>query len=229
MSKSPHHKNTWEHAKNWYELLKADDCSQYPVREELESSWEHINSIQDHAVKRRFAGGAKTPLEDFINNGEFGFRSSPEVFMTIVDAFKYYFEKQGAVSLEEIFFGREIVGVGNYSARLANSDLYQHLTFLFDTAETQDEGNKYRGLTLPKKSKLDIVQEFFDSHGVDKNAESTLRSYRRWHKRKQEQIRTNDTPEEIEKILEKMKKNENIKKEEIKAFQEYWIELAAKY
>jgi hypothetical protein len=185
MTKSPHQINTWEHAKKWYENLTADDCNNYPVRNGLESSWVEINKIQGGVVKRRFCS-SQSPLQDFIGNGEFGFRSSPEVFMTIIDSFNYYFEKRGSVSLEEIFFGRETAGVGNQSARDSNSEFYHHLSYLFHQQESLNERGRHLGIMKPKTSKVAIVQKLLDSNRIDKNAESILRSYRRWDKKRRD-------------------------------------------
>lgn len=176
--------NSWDHVRNLRKLF--EDCENYPVLHSLELSWEELESSYNNQewpdlIKRDADEGiSETPLEAFMYYIEMGFYPSPEIMLSIIDAFNMYFAGAGKHTLEDVFFGKEKKWIGNHAAVRAKDNLYERFHFYIDLKShgVDKLGNK-------KKSMEDMAADFFESMLSPKLTENIdidtfLRNYRRW-------------------------------------------------
>ena len=187
--------NSWEWVKGVREMLLTD-TEKYPWRDSCEELWSEVSYFQldDKTGFKREDTPTDNPLESLDLSIEASRYPPLEVLITISDAFKLYLAAEGKLSLEEVFFGPEKKGVGNYSARKARSEVFekfeQYITF------DNFSGNNGEFVDSPKDKSQEGYAELFLAHnkdpflarklGNDPNFDNTiepesfLRSYKRW-------------------------------------------------
>lgn len=199
--------NSWEWADGIRSKLQTE-TKEYPWREACEELWSHVTEIQhdDYMGFKREDRIGRTPFESLDTCIEASRYPPMEVLVTLNDALKMYFWGKGKLSLEDVFFGPEKKGVGNYAARKARSKVYEDFeSFLI-------LGHFGFGKSAKKREKdqslLEKIEEFLaygkDPLGAESkeakrdfdneiDPESFLRGYKRWLKagRTYETRRTN--------------------------------------
>lgn len=181
MGKSVHNKNHW---------AIVDD-----IRNKLDEGFpscdNNVSKLIDKFNKidepNRTKGFEKflTPLEAISLLVSSGSYPPPELMVWLVDCFDYYYQGKGNVSLEHVFFGREVQKTGNYAGRKAND-------FLFSSFEDWYRFNNYKaeveGLKKPTQiSAFSTFQKesFFGQHiSEDIDPQSFLKGWRRWRSTK---------------------------------------------
>lgn len=173
IKKTPvHFYNSNENLEYWQEKL-LNESSNYPVLEELESSWVLLESDYNQGKTKlidRTKLDSESPLNAFMYMVDMGFYPPPEVLLSLLDCFKYYFDAKGGLPLEHIFFGKPEKGIGNHSAQKARKE---HLTFLHFSIAIDTEN----------KSQYQIAEYVIDHLKLKDDPESLLRQYRRFKKR----------------------------------------------
>jgi hypothetical protein len=105
-----------------------------------------------------------------------GLMPSTESMMSMANCFSKYFEENGKLELEEVFFGKTKKGVGNFSARRAtriNDDIF---VMLHIAIIERSRDQNYEGWSDVEIAEFIIPKYRHSSH---KDADSLLRSYRR--------------------------------------------------
>lgn len=167
-SQSSCNKNTWGHVRELREKLESEDN---PILTGLEQSWQLLQKDYGKIIERGCdESSAANPLAAFQGYLEMGFYPPPEVLLSVAGCFEHYFEQNGRVELEEVFFssGRK-KGVGNYAAQKNNDFRFEYFRFL-STLQLA-EGKSQAELAKELLQDLNIVQD--DVYGF-------LRGYRRW-------------------------------------------------
>lgn len=166
----------------------------------LESDWKSYDKLQDHS--REIASSLpnnvyENAIEMFvyeINRGDF---PPPEILIVLAKCFSLYFEAEGALSLEEVFFGSPRKRSGNYAKRRFTGRLYR----LFDDSLRREiEWEKYSDLKH-FDGLQDFTAKFLFNLGIQEadsdeeieaveydwdRVETFLRGYRRWKKNNSE-------------------------------------------
>jgi hypothetical protein len=165
--------NSWA----YIELLRSQLInSQFERDISLEQSWERLNDEYSGVIDRE-GKPSSTPLGDFLYSAELGFYPRPEILLFLAESFEYYFQMKGEISLEDIFFGKQKRGVGNYSAQQARKEMIQLLDFAFIGRDFSISDN-------PKATDLELAEEIVNKHNLAIDPESLLRKYRRYKRAK---------------------------------------------
>jgi hypothetical protein len=128
-----------------------------------------------------------SPLELFLWEISYGCYPPPEILMMIAKCFNLYFLAEGALSLEEVFFGKVIKRAGNYSKRKARSTNFKefHYQVISEKQHTVCKGMKFN-LEEFTLNYLRICEESETDFPVDNvtedNVESFIVAYYRWKK-----------------------------------------------
>ncbi len=189
--------NSWEWVAKVREILTTD-TEKYPWRDACEDLWSQVSEIQfdEQTGFKRTDTSGDTPLEALDSCIEACRYPPLEVLIAISDAFKIYLAAEGKLTLEEVFFGQEKKGVGNYAAKKAKSKVFERfeLYINFDTVFKAEENF----FPSPTDKSLEGYAELFLALDKDPltakhtrkapnfdniiEPESFLRSYRRWVK-----------------------------------------------
>lgn len=160
----------------------------------LQEQWadsEDIEYIIGLGERRNPKKIAATAVEIFQHYLEMGFIPPPEILLTISDMFKTYFASDGALSLEDVFFGKVKRGVGNYAARKDSDRLYRDFNFFLSFKKFS-----FADQSMTKKAELFFLDREKDRERLFAivnvtykqselpDIDNFLRQYRRWKKRK---------------------------------------------
>lgn len=155
--------------------------------ETLEKQYNKIAEREEWRIpyKKHFRQG--NPLEIFLQDISYGSYPPPEVMMMLAKCFSLYLIAEGKLSLEEVFFGRQVKRAGNYSMRKARSSNFKEFHY-------QVEHNKQFAIKSSTSFNLqDFALDYLrkceqnetDCPIVDfteANIESFITSYYRWKK-----------------------------------------------
>jgi len=110
--------NTLEQIDLWTEKVEHDDSLDLAA---MMGSWEKIKAKQSsHKYEKNF-----TPLDSFLSAIQQGEFPSPQVLHSVAECFNHYYEAEGDLELEEVFFSKPVKGVGNMSARDVRDSAYK--------------------------------------------------------------------------------------------------------
>jgi len=177
---------------NWSEVKKArkaiEEGEPYLSRA-MESIWPliveahkkasepHKFRLHDEVYQRDgLESGDADPLEKFLHMINFGLYPPPEIMIWIANCFNTYFQKNGELTLDEVFFGR-----GNYALKKRREAKYQ----LFDLfLEARDDLLIDRKPVATQSQLVEGYYKWLDENleNIDKpdDFDSFLKSYRRW-------------------------------------------------
>jgi len=188
MANSPHLRNTWdclekikqEHAED----LKEKHSRSSGLEEAYLSAHGERNAMlmekhgdDDRTTLKQWQG---SPLDAFLGLIKNGGYPPPELLLLVAEAFEYYFQRRGSVSLEHVFFGREVPNVGNESARRRKNFVFQMYTS--SVRDNRRNGKKLTQIEIAEKIiKIAKKYHIVDPKFVDE-PESFIRSWRRWKK-----------------------------------------------
>ncbi|WP_269619957.1 hypothetical protein [Zhongshania sp. BJYM1] len=127
-----------------------------------------------------------TTIEAFINLVNTGRYPTPELMLSLAKSFQLYFEADGKLSLEEVFFGKPKQRSGNYAQQSLNENRY----LLFHDCVNRELGENsiFNAFT----SVQELAEKFLQSHATDEDfdgeniidLDTFLRGYRRWKQRR---------------------------------------------
>lgn len=168
--------NSWDHVRKIRAKINED---KYTMLIGLEHSWAILSDdynnpktngkdLIDREADDRVA---KTPLAAFLYYINSGFYPPPEVMRAIHDCFELYEQCQGAVELEDVFYGTRVKKRGNHAQRESRGNLF----FYFDAVSVWEAKPS-------NKSLEEIAEDFLTEKGINKDVDSFLRGYRRWKK-----------------------------------------------
>ncbi len=146
---------------------------------------EDITSIEERRDPKKIA---PTAVEVFSYYLELGIIPPPEILLTIHSMFSTYFTHRGALSLDDIFFGKPKRGVGNYAAQSAHrlgpyAQFHSHMSM---------PKAKSSGKSMEEHASDFFIEqsEWHQKLGLDYSSpdvDTFLRQYRRWRKRKSDE------------------------------------------
>lgn len=169
---------------SWHEKM-IKESSNYPVLEDLEESWGTLEANYKNIslnVTIRDDACAMTPFNAFRYFIESGIYPPPEVLLAIDECLNLYMDLGGKIELEEVFFGTKKSGVGNYSARQKNDEVYKEMLITIALNKVSDSNN----------SLAEIAEELINSNNLNNDVDSFLRGFRRYLKRKNLKMVKND-------------------------------------
>ena len=183
--KSVHQKNNWEFLSKVYEDYQNFPGTYRPLRL-LNDVYKNMYPNSEQALVGRGGEariGNSSPLETLTLLVGSGVYPPPELLIWLDECFSYYFDAEGDVSLEHIFFGREKPRIGNASRRSARTSFYSGFSSVIRVEEykAQMEGRTVRSMS-------ELAEEYLNSHwsalkhlkDKELDSESFLRSWRRW-------------------------------------------------
>lgn len=164
---------------------ESEDC---PGLNQLQTSWEILSEYYQPFDPREHldGGGAISTLSHYL---EAGCYPPPEVLTAISNCFSMYCIANGALTLEEVFFGPPKKGLGTHAARLYDGCEY----YYFDVDVRKFRFREERDGVKKPASLADIAEFHFqelsaisDSPGDNNppDIDSFLRGYRRWKARR---------------------------------------------
>jgi hypothetical protein len=153
-----------------YKYLDINDS----IIEDIEEVWDVINEefYAELNIGKDDAPSADNPLASLAFDLEFGIYPQPEVLLQIADTYKEYIHRKGSVSLEDIFFGKPVKGVGNYAARKAKMEDAAFLNVMVQCEELLIDSSK-------KRTQIEIAEEYLIKKGSEEDPEHLLRKMRR--------------------------------------------------
>jgi hypothetical protein len=127
-----------------------------------------------------------TTVEAFINLVSTGRYPTPELMLSLAKSFQLYFEADGELSLEEVFFGKPKQRSGNYARQSLNENRY----LLFHDCVNRELGEN--SIFNMFTSVQELAEKFLQSHATHEDFDSEnivdldtfLRGYRRWKQRR---------------------------------------------
>jgi hypothetical protein len=153
----------------------------------LEQQFKLIRTRDEDYLPYEHSFFLESPLEVFLYDISYGQYPPPEILMMLEKCFRLYFEANGDLSLEEIFFGKAIKKAGNYSKRKMRSSNFKefHYQVTHAKAHTKIQNNKFNleEFTLSYLEKCAFEETMFPVENVsEENLESFIVSYYRWKK-----------------------------------------------
>jgi hypothetical protein len=161
------------------------ESSNYPVLEDLEESWGILEANYKNIslnVTVRDDACPMTPFNAFRYFIDSGIYPPPEVLLAIDECLNLYMDLGGKIELEEVFFGTKKSGVGNYSARQKNDEVYKEMLITIALNKVSDSNN----------SLAEIAEELINSNNLNNDVDSFLRGFRRYLKRRNLKMVKND-------------------------------------
>lgn len=152
----------------WREYL--ENCGEKDSFSNLEQSWQTLSNSDDLDEWIRDDMVCDEPCAAMFFHINCGLYPPPELLLTVADMFDIYMKGEGAISLEEAFFGKPTRNAGIYAAR--STDEYK----LYELALEQFR-NKDSSMT-----KLEIAERHIEKYKLHIEPESLLRAFRRWDK-----------------------------------------------
>ena len=157
-------------------LFTSSDLDEFGACAGLEAGWTNYAKEQDDLLdlennRKRYQGDA---IGSFTNNLESGFIPPPETLLAICDALNRYLMCNGALSLDEAFFGAPHVKNTSYGmAKGTNAEKMGAFSFLADIEK----------LSAKPRSQVQIAEDLLaNANGNEIDPESFLRAWRRWRK-----------------------------------------------
>tara|TARA_B110000879_G_C11064574_1_gene468080 strand:+ start:117 stop:1019 length:903 start_codon:yes stop_codon:yes gene_type:complete len=176
--------------------------------EQLKSDWNKIpqEDFQSHISATLPNTNYTNTAEMFVGELNSGRIPPLEVLVSIAKCFSLYFEAEGDLNLESVFFGKPIKKKGNYARRryrdslFANfHDLYKRDTRLRESLNNNDK-NHYK-LAMEEFSANFLLNTDISNALTDKDineasedwdkVDTFLRGYRRWKEKNQVHIDNN--------------------------------------
>jgi hypothetical protein len=114
----------------------------------------------------------KTPAHIFVRDIIQGELPRPEIIYAVADCFNQYFKSNGEVGLEDIFFGKRKISVGNRAARDKRHRVYYLMLSLEDLSKDETTPINY--------TMTEIANHAMRVESYEKDPETILRNYRRW-------------------------------------------------
>lgn len=209
MTKPLHLINTWENLQNiksklelesekekeiWKDLQKhsneeeVDPEENYGSCYSLEAAYlrahgennRKLMSIHGEDDRTTLREWGDNPIDAFLGLIKMGAYPPPELLRLISESFEYYFAGQGKVTLEHVFFGREVPKSGNESGRRKNTNLYRNFSRALYFNKRKE--NQLSQVELAEK----LIKQWKEYNFVDENfstdPESFLVNWRRWKK-----------------------------------------------
>ncbi len=150
----------------------------------LNEQWNTLRGGQSHELRELMNKVPNfhnlTTAQAFMNNVlEFGEYPTPEILLAIAKAFELYFVAAGALTLEEVFFGRPVKRAGNFAKR---SKREQRYLIFHDTVRRERAISE----VLEKPCALQPMAEYFlrqereDFGKGYTDSDTFLRGYREW-------------------------------------------------
>lgn len=87
----------------------------------MAESWGHVENELPPGLRKPGPHIGTFPLAALCVYIEMGHLPPPELLLGVMESFNRYMDAKGAVSLEEVFFGKPLRRAGNYAARSAAS------------------------------------------------------------------------------------------------------------
>lgn len=159
------HKNWRKYLKYFQERLSSADGI---LLESLEDEWQMLSAHFGLDKRENLENTASTPLEALDFFLDICTYPPPELLMVIVAQFKTYMMHGGRQTLEEVFFGKEKKGVGNYAARSRTLDDALYQSFHFKTCSPINR----------LKTQREVAEQFLDefhTKGIGQFLEIDLR------------------------------------------------------
>lgn len=183
MSASNYRKDRWENLNEFRGIFESQQPKDKNIFQALEHQWSqaiaHISfSIDGEEIQygRNLIqyDSDKTPIEVFVNMIKTGIYPPPEFLFLLAYIFDMYFQNEGEVKLEEIFFGSPQRPFGNFAARKAKSsnDKYEAFESAYEAAKEIADFD----FTLTRFAEV----YFKSSKNNEIDIESFLRGRRRW-------------------------------------------------
>jgi hypothetical protein len=160
--KSKEHK---DHIRYWQKRL--DSCEDYPFLRSLRDSWTLLRDEYEVIQESDAVDTAATIFDTFSYFVEMGFYPPPEVLLALNEQYQTYLHARGKLTLEEACFGPAKKKIGNHSARLHNES--DDFPFALELLAIRSK----------KRSRIEIAEEYLRKRGVDTDADSFLRNWRR--------------------------------------------------
>lgn len=159
MGKATEH---WERVRKWREQLATG--AEYPVLNELESSWQLLDKHYDGIVKRADeAQVSETLLGALFYHVDMGFYPPPELLLALMDCYHDYMRGAGKVTLEQAFFGSPRRKGGTHARRRATRMNYMAW------------GSEIERLVKSGKSRMQAAEHLSELLGGRPEPESILR------------------------------------------------------
>lgn len=188
MANSPHLRNTWDYLEKIKQEHDSDLKEKHSLSTGLEDAYLRAHGARnamlmekhgedDRSTLKQWEG---SPLDAFLGLIRAGEYPPPELMLLVAEAFEFYFGARGSVSLEHIFFGREVPKAGNESARRKNQyvfEMFNHWT----ESNLRNEANLSQIQLAEKLIGIAKKYKLVDSEFVE-DPESFVRSWRRWKK-----------------------------------------------
>ncbi len=188
MANSPHLRNTWDCLEKIKQEHESDLKEGRGFSSDLESAYHRAHGESNARLMKIHGKDDRTelnqwdgnPLDAFLGLLKTGVYPPPELMLLIAGAFEYYFASRGSVSLEHIFFGREVPNAGNEGARRKNQFVFEMFDSWVDSnlrveAKISQVQLAEKLIVTAKKFKL-VDPEFVE------DPESFIRRWRRWKK-----------------------------------------------
>lgn len=163
--------NSWRYVDNIRDRMIKEASSEYY---DMEHTWDRINQTADYQLDR-LEKSSNTPLEDFLYTSEFETYPKPEIIIFLSNCFRRYFNMEGEESLEDIFFGKNMRGIGNQAAKESRT---KHLKVLSGKISLQEIETEF-GKLEKKRTELELAEDVVEEMKLQIDPESLLRKYRR--------------------------------------------------
>lgn len=128
------------------------------------------NLLDDNAPFTRYYVSSResyfSPLSEFLSAVKLGAYPRPEVMLALSDCFQFYYDSNGKVTLEQVFFGKLKKGVGNKAARNKSNEKF----IKFGTAIYLNDGNK---------TQIELAEDVIKELGLSDTPESLIRQHNR--------------------------------------------------
>lgn len=173
----------------------AEEVDDYPVPpvgnlealDSLERQWNEITILGQkyrESVTDWNNSTVETPLEQLATGALSGVYPTPEILLSVAKSIRLYVLAAGELSLEEVFFGKPIRGVGSYANRHRKDQLMRafHKDMRMQDIVVATLGDKHRR-SREDLAELFLANALMDEEGNipdDIDADSFLREYRRW-------------------------------------------------
>lgn len=191
--------NTWERVRE----IREDLLSNKTVLSEMENSWQLITRSSAMSLKldgpidpndpigmRDDEKTSSTPLNAFRYFLDIGLFPPPEILLAIAECFERYFQAEGQLELEEVFFSRpRKQRIGNNSAQEARDRLYESfdLTYSLDYLAKSYQLKKAGDAAGTASLQIALehsAENFLRERGLhDLDVASFLRGFYRWQKK----------------------------------------------
>jgi hypothetical protein len=188
--------NTWERVREIRENL----ISSKTVLSEMEDDWQLITQSaamnlkldepldpKDPLGMRDDEKTSSTPLNAFRYFLDIGLFPPPEILLAIAECFERYFQAEGQLELEEVFFARpRKKRIGNNSAQEARYRLYKAFCFShsLEHLEKSHQLKKTGDDTVAESHQVALeptAEKFLRERGLlDLEVDSFLRGFYRW-------------------------------------------------